>query len=364
MKRRANREGSITLRKDGRWHARLSVNGRRLSYYAHTQRECQAWLLEMRHQQGEGLLTEAGRTLLSDYLAYWLQTVKVSLRPKSWVQYEAVCRLHIIPALGETPLEELRPVQLQAVYNRHLRQDGKASRTAQLMHAILHRALSQAVRWQMITRNPVDAVDAPRPPRREMRSLSVDEVGRLLEAARGDRLEVLWALAVHTGMRLGELLGLRWMDVDFERAEVRVQRQLYYVPHQGLVFADLKTGRSRRSIALGPAMVAALRHQRGAALGDLVFPSTVGTPLSPRNVERAFHALLRKAGLPDIRFHDLRHTSASLMLAQGVHLKVAQERLGHTDPMITAALYSHISADLQRQAARAIEEATGIKKGP
>jgi integrase len=372
MKRRANGEGALFQRKDGRWCARIHVNGQAHYKYARNQRECRDWLLEMRRQIADGLLLDQGKTPLADYLDFWLESIKPSLRPKTWIQYEQITRQHIKPELGRVRLQDLRPDQLQAFYNR--RQADKASpRTVQLIHAVLHRSLGQAMKWGLMARNPADAVERPRVAKTEMQVLSEEQVQRLLIAATGDRLEALWHLAIVTGMRMGELLGLRWSDVDWETSEVQIQRQLQRIPGQGLVFAQPKSEKGKRAIAVGNGTLDVLRdhhsrqdEERSATDQwqslDLVFPSTIGTPMEPRNLLRKFKFLLKQAGLPEIRFHDLRHTSATLMLKKSVHPKIVQERLGHASINLTLDTYTHVLPHMQGDAAEIMDKLTTLIK--
>jgi integrase len=200
-----------------------------------------------------------------------------------------------------------------------------------------------------------------------MKTLTQEQVRRLLAAARPSRLETVLCLAVTTGLRQGELLGLRWSDLDWHTGQLRVQRQVQRIGGQGLVFSEPKSASGRRVVVLGPTMIGKLRtHQERQELeeivaggrwqeNDLMFPSTIGTPMEARNLARSFKALLKEAGLPEIRFHDLRHTAATLMLQQGVHPKVVQERLGHSQISLTLDIYSHVLPTMQEEAARKLD---------
>jgi integrase len=231
-----------------------------------------------------------------------------------------------------------------------------------MTYAVLRAALGQAVRWRLITRNPCDAVDRPRVDPREARFLDEAGVRALLEAARGDRLEALAVTAVTTGMRQGELLGLQWGDVDLRRGTIAVRRQLLDHGMGRPELGKLKTAKSRRSVTLPAVAVAALARHR-ERLGALPLPSAPvftdsrGGPLLKRNLlRRWFHPLVARAGLPRMRFHDLRHAHASLLLSAGVHPKVVQERLGHSQVSVTLDTYSHVAPSLQREAAGRVDE--------
>jgi len=239
---------------------------------------------------------------------------------------------------------------------------GLSPRTVQLVHTTLRKALNQAVKWVLVPRNVADAAQAPRPTKREIRPLTLEQVRELLNAARGDRLEALYALAVSAGLREGELLGLRWEDVDFDRAILRVRQQLTRT-RDGLSFTAPKRGKSR-SVQLTPNTTRALRDHRKRQLEErvgsaglwqdsgLVFTTGRGTPLDVANLTyRSFRPLLERAGLPKIRFHDLRHTFATLMLSNNEHPKVVQEMLGHSTITQTMDTYSHVLPNMQEQAA-------------
>lgn len=281
--------------------------------------------------------------------------------------YERTLRLHVIPEIGSVRLARLTPQALSLLYQRLL-DKGLSARTVQLTHAILHRALRQALRWRLIPVNPADAVDAPRPERREFRVLALEEVRRLLEATRGDRLEALYAVALTCGLRQGELLGLRWQDVDLDAGTLAVRQQAMRVQGRW-VFPEPKTAAGRRSVTLPALTVGALRQHRARQneerlqIGpawqdelDLVFTNAIGGPIEKQNlVRRSFRPLLERAGLPRVRFHDLRHSAATLLLAGGIHPRVVQERLGHSTISVTMDIYSHVLPTLQRDAAERLD---------
>jgi len=315
---------------------------------------------------GRPIVHSPGQVTVAQYLESWLQSASLSLRPKTQRQYEQIARQHIGPTIGELMLADLQPDHIQSLYSAKL-EHGASPSTVRILHAVLHRALSRAVRWGLIDRNPTDAVDRPRLRRKEMKTLTAEQVRCLLAAARASRLETVLCLAVTTGLRQGELLGLRWSDLDWRTGHLRVQRQVQRIGGQGLVFGEPKSASGRRVVVLGPAMIGRLRtYQERQALekivaggrwqeNGLVFPSTIGTPMEARNLVRSFKALLKEAGLPEIRFHDLRHTAATLMLQEGVHPKIVQERLGHSQISLTLDIYSHVLPTMQEEAARKLD---------
>jgi integrase len=277
---------------------------------------------------------------------------------------------HVEPNIGRTTLSKLTPHQIAGLYGDLLR-GGLAPSTVRQVHAVLHSALKQAVRWNLLVRNPASAVDAPRVPRHRIDPLSLGQVEALLAEAEQDRLHALYVLAVTTGLRQGELLGLQWSDIDWGSAELRVRRQLMRGP-EGFEFPEPKTASGRRVVSLPARAVDALRAHRSRQLEerlaagaawhdwDLVFCNTVGKPIEGQNLtRRSFKPLLARAGLPPIRFHDLRHTAATLLLAQNVHPKVVQERLGHSQIAVTMDTYSHVMPSMQREAADKLDAMLG-----
>jgi integrase len=243
--------------------------------------------------------------------------------------------------------------------------------TVRHLHAVLHGALDDAARWGLVARNVADLVAPPRAARKGMITLSPDQARALLDTTRGDRLEALYVLALTTGMRQGELLALRWRDVDLDRHTLHVTGSLLTTP-DGWKISDPKTDSSRRRITLTATAVDALRRHRSAQneerlrLGgawednDLVFANEVGRPIEVRNLmRRSFLPLLKQSGLPRIRFHDLRHTAATLLLGQGQHPKVVAEMLGHSRISTTLDLYSHVTPTMQREAADAMDAMLG-----
>ena len=373
-RKRGNNEGSITRRKDdGRWMARYTLHTaegpKRKTLYGKTRAEVSTKLTKAMANRDGGLFFDAGSFTVGEYLDGWLlNSVRDTVRPRTYERHEEIVRCHIKPALGRLKLKALTPAHVQGFYRDRL-DSGLSAATVQKIHAVLHKALSQAVRWSLVPRNATEAVRAPRPAPNEMRPLAPDEARRLLEVASGDRLQAVYVLAVHTGMRQGELLGLKWDDVDLESGLIRVRRTL--TRNKGrLLLGELKTRRSRRTVRLSESAVGALRDHLERQLEEmeylgglyqdhgLIFTTQVGTPVNPSNLRRrSFAPLLRAADLPDIRFHDLRHTCATLLLGSGVHPKFVQELLGHATIAMTLDTYSHFVPSMGDQTARAMEAA-------
>lgn len=332
---------------------------------AATKREAEKLLAKTLHDLQTGGFIEPTKATTAEYLTHWLETIEPTVRPSSHRRFSEVIRGRVIPTVGSVPLASLSPLHVQGFYRRCLG-DGLSSTTVALYHNVLHRALDQAVKWQLLIRNPCDAVDAPRESSTEMQTWTPDQTRAFLGIADTHDLRALWLLAVHTGMRRGELLALRWQDVDLDRASLAVRRTLTRGTG-ALTFGEPKSMAGRRSLALPTVCVDALRSHRIRQLErrlefdgdwqdtDLIFERGDGSLLHPNTLLHAFERLIVAAGVPRIRFHDLRHTAATLMLANGEHPKIVQERLGHSDISMTLNRYSHVTMDMQRDAVDRLE---------
>lgn len=370
-KKNGQNQGSITKRKDGMYMAQLSVEGKRVTKYFRTVREANSWRIETLHKIQCGLFYAGPKLTLAKYLDEWIISRKDSIKQKTLLQYKSIIDLHIKPILGTKNINEIKPADIQALYNSKI-SSGTGVRTVRLIHSVLHCALNHALKLGIIYRNPSDAIYKPKAIKNEMKILDENQVKSLLFAAKGKRLEALFKLAVTTGLREGEILGLKWSDLNWDTHQVNIQRQVQRVQKSGLVFSDPKTAAGRRMILLGPGTILSLKDHYKRQLferefmgnqwqdNDLIFPSTHGTPLDPSNLLGQFKELLREANIPNIRFHDLRHTAASLMLRQGISIKVVQERLGHSDAGMTLNVYSHTIPGMQKEAAEKMDEITAI----
>lgn len=362
-RKRGHGEGTIVLRADGRWAAALTLaDGKRKWYYGRSRREVQAQLQEAQHDRRAGLPVPSGRLTVEQFLTQWLAlSAKSRVRHKTYVSYEGTVRLHIVPTLGRYPLAQLSPERIQALLNAKLT-SGLAPRSVAYIRTVLRVALTQAVKWNLIGRNPAVLTDSPRVEKHRIVPLTPDQARALLAAARDDRLEALYTVALALGLRKGEALGLIWDDVDLDGATLTVSHQLQRIGGQRMRVA-LKTEESRRTLVLPRAVVAALQAHRARQLEErraaddqweehgYLLTGTLGRPLDERNVNRRFERLLTRAGLPHMRFHDLRHSAASLLLAQGVPMRVISELLGHTKIGTTADLYTHLAPTLHQEAA-------------
>jgi len=370
-KKRGQNEGSISLRKDGTYQAQITIESKRKTKYFKTRKEAQEWITDSLYKAQNGLFNSGSQTVLSDYLEVWLIASKASVRPKTYMQYRQIVEQHINPLLGKIKLNNLKPEMIQVAYNKET-DSGSGIRTVRLIHSVLHCALNYAVETGLLYRNPSAFVKRPKLKKIEMKVLDENQARTLLISAKGNRLEALYKLELTTGLRQGEILGLKWSDLDWETHQLNIQRQLQRISGVGLMFTEPKSTAGRRMILLGSDTIASLKaHSSRQYLersfigeswqeNDLIFPCSKGSPLDPRNLFRQFKLLLKKANLPDIRFHDLRHTAATLMLKQGVSVKVVQERLGHADASMTLNVYSHVTPGMQKEAAEKMDEITEL----
>ncbi len=346
-----------------------------------TKRQAEAELRRLLGEVEQGTYVEPTRLTLGDYLRRWLDdSARPRLAPTTTANYETLIERHIIPALGRVPLAALQPLHLQEFYLGRLEggrvrgSGGVSPRTVVLIHTVLHAALKQAVRWQLLSRNPADCVDVPRSRRPRVRTLSAEELPSFLEVIRGHRDEHLIQMALYTGLRRGELLALRWEDVDLEARSVRVRHGLVRTDG-GMTLAGPKTKRSQRQVTVSDVALGILREVRRQQAeqklrlgsryhdGGYVFCNSDGSLIDPSSVTHRFADLARATGFPGLRFHDLRHTHATLLLMQGIHPKVVQDRLGHETITTTLDTYSHVLPTLQREAAAAIDAAIGHRLG-
>lgn len=366
MTRRSRNEGSIRRRKDGRWEARVHLgyhNGRRLrrSVYGVSRREVSDKLVVVQRDLQRGVVPPDQRLTVGLFAEQWLVAKGPSLRPRTRERYRQLLHLHGLPDLGHVRIAQLQPHHIQRLLNAKL-DSGLSPQTVGHLRAVLRTMLADATKWGYTARNVASLVDAPRVTHREVRALTPAQARAVLDSVRGDRIEALITLTLATGVRQGEVLGLHWSDISLDDATLTV-RQALQRSNGTYVFVEPKSAKSRRTLPIPTTVVACLRahrvHQseerllageRWTDLG-LVFASSTGGPLNGTEVTKRFQVLLARAGLPRMRFHDLRHACASLLLSQGVPMRVVMETLGHSSIALTMNTYSHVIPDLMREAA-------------
>ncbi len=366
-KRRGNHEGGLYQRKDGLWCAQVSLGGRRLTKYGKSRMECRNWIKQTLAKIESGLTFEGTQITLAQYIENWLHGKALARRASTVYGYRRYAQQYILPRLGEERLQNILPGHIKQLYGQ-LKEEGRGARTIQLVHVTLHAAFKQAVREGILGRNPVAAVERPAVEQVEFPILTIEQARQFLMIVIGLPYEALYYLAMLSGMRKGELLGLKWSDLDEQSSVLSVQRQLQQIPRQGYVLVPPKTKAGRRDVKLGPVTLKKLQAHRTsqealkAAAGDqwqennLMFTSSIGTFLDQSKVSREFKKALKAACLPEIRFHDLRHTSLSTLMENGISANTVQRRAGHSKASTTVNIYGHASALSQEQASEKIEE--------
>lgn len=368
-KKRLHNEGSIYKRSNGTWRAQVTLEGGRLSFSGKSQRECREWIKDILDQADQGMTYDSAQVTLGQFLQDWLVSTESTIRVSTFKQYTQITNQYLIPFLGNIKLIDLKSEHIQNRYNMMV-EKGYGLRTIQLTHSVIHRALVQAVKLGLISRNPDDATTPPKPKKKEMRFYDQDQSQKLLITAQAnqDKYFPLYYLAIATGMRQAELLGLKWSDLDWEQGSLRVQRQLTRRKAGGFELTAPKTKAGNRKISLGSGTLMVLREHQQAQFKlmqeeigkwqdqDLIFTTTIGTPTDKYTLLKSFKKLCREAGLPEIRFHDLRHTAASLMLNNGIPVIVVSRRLGHARPSITLDVYGHLIPSKQQEAAEIMDE--------
>lgn len=324
-----------------------------------TRREAQVALTEILSSLSTGTHVEPSAQTTGDFLDAWFAATSATRRTSTNATYRSVISAHLSPRIGSIRLQALSAPTLNALYS-DLLASGSSASTVRYVHAVLRRALKDAVRWNLVARNVAEAADPPRLTRRQSRTWSARELQAFLQHVRSNRLYAAYVLAATTGMRRGEVLGLRWQDVDLDTGRVSVSQTLVAVSRD-VHFSEPKTARGRRNVALDVTTRDALREHRDPQIReresveyvdhDLVFAHEDGTALNPEAFSDAFRRQVKRAGLPPIRLHDLRHTHATLALSAGVHPKVVSERLGHASVAFTLDQYSHAIPALQETAA-------------
>ena len=375
--RRGNGDGTIYERPNGTYAAIFTIEGgKRKTLYAKTYKEAQEKLRKALYDQQQGTLITAPQQTVAQFLTDWLEnTQKQSVRPRTFERYEEIVRLHILPVLGQHKLQNLSAQHIQAFYTKKSN-EGFSALTVISFHNLLHKALDTAVKWNLVARNMCKLVDPPRRQRFEVTPLTLEQIQKLLSAVEGHRLEALFKLALATGMRRGEIMGLKWQDIDFEKGKLQVRRVLSRIPSKmpgkGYEEAEPKTQKSRRAIIIASFALTSLKEHRAnqaeekkkAGINwqehDYVFCTPLGTHLNPtRDVLDQLKVFLKRADLPDIRFHDLRHSAATLLLSLGVHPKVVQEILGHSQISMTLDIYSRVMPSMHEDAMNKLNEAVG-----
>ncbi len=364
--RRGRGEGSVFQRADGRWvasvNAGYSASGkrRRQTVYGATKREAMEKLREI---STRGIPDDASRTSVREYMTLWLSRIQRSRGATTHLRYEQIVRLHVVPHIGHLRLSKLSPAHVEQMIQDLARDDVSESNQEKACRT-LGTACREAVRLRLIPTNPVRDIRKPRVAKKQLQVWTQAEASQFLDAAKGDRLSALYVLALASGLRQGELFALQWADIDFEAGTVAVTKSLEEIKGR-LTIKPPKTPQARRTVSLPRFAVDALHDHRKQMLaeghaGGPVFCDGAGGYLRKSNVHRrSFVPVLHRAEVPVIRFHDLRHTCATLLLLRGVNAKVVSERLGHASITITLHTYAHVLPSMQQAAADELDELFG-----
>lgn len=371
-KKRANGEGSIRKRKDGRWEGRYTAGrdpttGKPIykNVLSKTQAETKEKLKKAIERTKELDVGKAGKYTVGQWMDVWFENyAKVKVRPSSHQTYHGYIENHIKPNIGSVPLTKLISLDLQKLYKDLLKSGrvkrteskaqpkGLSAKTVRNIHQIISSALQLAKEQKLILDNPAEGCALPKQEHREMKVLPAEQLNSFLREAKESGVFELYYTELATGLRRGELLGLKWEDIDLETGSLRVRRQIARI-NKEVVEAPLKTKNAYRTLALSADAVDVLKEQRKkVGNSPWVFPSPTGGPISPDSVLHMLHRILKRAGLPKVRFHDLRHTFATLALQNGVDIKTVSGMLGHYSAGFTLDTYTHVTTSAQKEAAK------------
>jgi integrase len=372
----ARKIGQIIAVRDRTWMVRIPLGcdpeTQKRSYYNRTihgsLRQAQRFLNRKADELGANRQTDGGKIRLDQYLDDWLGTIKGRILEKTYEDYVALLAKHVRPRLGKKLLVGIKPLEIQSVYQQ-MTEQGLSAATVQHVHWVLNAAYRQAVQWEMVVSAPTAKLKLPRIRHREMQVLSIEQSKAFIKAALPTMYGTLFAVAITTGMRPSEYIGLKWQDIDWERGTVSVKRTLRK-GSRGWAFGETKRSGSRRVIKLQNWVIALLKQLKDsrddesvdvdefAEAGDLVFLTELGRPINLNSlVYKHFKPILKRAGLPAVRLYDLRHTAATLALTVGVSPKVVSEQLGHASAAFTLDVYSHVLPHMQDDAAAKVEAA-------
>ena len=369
-KRRSNGEGNIRKRKDGRWEGRYTAginpeNGKQnfKNVLGKTQAEVKEKLKKALADSQRLDLAKQGKYTVGTWMDAWFENVaKIKVRPSSHQTYRGSIDNHIKPNIGNIPLEKLTTMELQKLYRKLLtsgrverieaenQPKGLSAKTVRNIHQVISSAMDLAVAQKIILENPTNACSLPRVEHKEMQTISAEQLQVFLEEAKRSGVYEMYYIELSTGLRRGELLGLKWEDIDMKQGIIQVRRQVSRIDGK-IVEAPLKTKNSYRAVTISPQAVEVLKEQKEKTNDEYVFPSPNGGPISPDSVNNMLHRVLDRAGIPRVRFHDMRHTFATLALQNGVDIKTVSGMLGHFSAGFTLDTYAHVTTAAQKEAA-------------
>ena len=372
-KKRANGEGNIRKRKDGRWEGRYTaghdpITGKQVfkNVLGKTQAEVKEKLKKALVEAGQVDFTKSGKYTVGTWMDEWFENVaKIKVRPSSHQTYKGYIDNHIKPNIGNIPLEKLTTMDLQKFYRKLLTKGrverieskeqpkGLSAKTVRNINQVISSAMDLAVAQKIITTNPTNACELPKVEHQEMQTIPAEQRQAFLQEAKATGVYEMYYIELATGLRRGELLGLKWQDIDWKNGIIKVRRQVARVNGE-IVEAPLKTKNSYRTVSISPQAMEVLREQKRKTNDAYVFPSPNGGPISPDSVNNMLKRVLERAGIPKVRFHDLRHTFATIALQNGVDIKTVSGMLGHFSAGFTLDTYAHVTTAAQKEAAQAM----------
>ena len=378
-KKRANGEGNIRKRKDGRWEGRYTaghdpVTGKQIfkNVLGKTQNEVKEKLKNALIESGQVDFTKSGQYTVSTWMDTWFENVaKIKVRPSSHQTYKGYIDNHIKPNIGKIPLEKLTTMDLQKFYRKLLttgrverieskeQSKGLSAKTVRNINQVISSAMDLAMAQKIILANPTNACELPKVEHKEMQTIPAEQLQAFLDEARATGVYEMYYIELATGLRRGELLGLKWQDIDWKNGIIKVRRQVARVDGQ-IEEAPLKTKNSYRTVTISQQAIEVLKQQKAKTNDQYVFPSPNGGPISPDSVNNMLKRVLERAGIPKVRFHDLRHTFATIALQNGVDIKTVSGMLGHFSAGFTLDTYAHVTTSVQKEAAQTIENILSI----
>lgn len=378
-KKRSNGEGNIRKRKDGRWEGRYTAGrdpetGKQIfkNVLGKTQAEVKEKLAKALGNSKRLDLTKQGKYTVGQWMDIWFENyAAIKVRPSSHQTYQGYIKNHIKPSIGNIPLEKLTSMELQKLYRKLLTEGrvdrieakhqskGLSAKTVRNINQIISSAMDLAVSQKIILENPTNACALPKVEHKEMKTITADHLRAFLNEAKATGVYEMYYIELATGLRRGELLGLKWEDIDLKTGTIRVRRQVARVNGK-IVEAPLKTKNSYRTVAISRNAIEVLKAQKQKTNDEYVFPSLTGGPISPDSVNNMLHRVLKRAGIPKVRFHDLRHTFATLALQNGVDIKIVSSMLGHFSAGFTLDTYAHVTTTAQKEAANTMGSVLAI----
>lgn len=369
-KRRANGEGSIRKRSDGRWEGRYTAGhdpetGKQIfkNVLGKTQAEVKEKLKRALEECKKIDITRTGKYTVETWMEEWFENVaKLKVRPSSHQTYRGYIDHHVSPYIGDIPLEKLSTMDLQKLYRRLMSKGrverieathqpkGLSAKTVRNINQVISSAMDFAVAQKIIPENPCKAVALPKLEHKEMQTIPAEQLQAFLQEAKNTGVYEMYYIELSTGLRRGELLGLKWQDIDWKNGIIKVRRAIARVNGQ-IVEAPLKTKNSYRAVTISQQAIEVLKQQKAKTNDVYIFPSPNGGPISPDSVNNMLKRVLERAGIPKVRFHDLRHTFATIALQNGVDIKTLSSMLGHFSPGFTLGTYTHVTTTAQKEAA-------------